>query len=342
MAAVPREFKVRWEIEVSATTPTLAAREAQRIRRDPSSMAGVFDVRPYPDNVDPIVEFEGGRYVEVPEEEKGGCTGCHRTAGYFGCIRAARCNSTRTILQRAPGEWEQIDLDQMASEVVYEQGLELGTCGQAPTPDNTQVIDGVTYKSQPEALALSCSGCVAYRDCNGAGLPSERDEVLCDKLSGIEDNSCFERKITWARVESPTPTPEPDKWAGIPDIDEDGCSRIATEVTLDGVTYEAAASELCDGCAGYSNTGLCSPLMNLARCYGGSRKDGVGIIWVKKPDSNPDNVCFVDGTRFKAEESLEGTACNGCAGEGDGICLELGPCSPSTRDDGRRIVWVRA
>lgn len=39
-----KEYKVRWEIEVSADSPREAAEEAYRIHRDSDSIAGVFYV----------------------------------------------------------------------------------------------------------------------------------------------------------------------------------------------------------------------------------------------------------------------------------------------------------
>jgi hypothetical protein len=39
-----REYRVRWEIDILATSPREAAIEAQKIQRDPKSIATVFDV----------------------------------------------------------------------------------------------------------------------------------------------------------------------------------------------------------------------------------------------------------------------------------------------------------
>ena len=38
------EYHIVWEIDVDATNPVNAAREAQRIQRDPTSIATVFQV----------------------------------------------------------------------------------------------------------------------------------------------------------------------------------------------------------------------------------------------------------------------------------------------------------
>jgi hypothetical protein len=39
-----KSYVVTWEIELDAESPLEAAREAQRIQRDPKSIASVFDV----------------------------------------------------------------------------------------------------------------------------------------------------------------------------------------------------------------------------------------------------------------------------------------------------------
>ena len=41
-----REYRVRWEIDVTATSPEAAAREAQLAMRRPGTTANVFKVRP--------------------------------------------------------------------------------------------------------------------------------------------------------------------------------------------------------------------------------------------------------------------------------------------------------
>lgn len=38
------EYRVHWEIDVEAESPTAAARQALTIQRDPNSTANVFDV----------------------------------------------------------------------------------------------------------------------------------------------------------------------------------------------------------------------------------------------------------------------------------------------------------
>jgi hypothetical protein len=38
------DYRVLWEIDISAETPEAAARKALRIQRDPHSIATVFDV----------------------------------------------------------------------------------------------------------------------------------------------------------------------------------------------------------------------------------------------------------------------------------------------------------
>ena len=52
-------YKITWEIEVEATGPEDAAREAQRIQRDPSSTANVFGV------VDPSLDPEGVWVIDL-------------------------------------------------------------------------------------------------------------------------------------------------------------------------------------------------------------------------------------------------------------------------------------
>ena len=39
------KYRVTWEIDLDATSPRAAAREALRIQRDPESIATVFSVR---------------------------------------------------------------------------------------------------------------------------------------------------------------------------------------------------------------------------------------------------------------------------------------------------------
>ena len=40
-----KSYRVTWEIDLDATSPRAAAREALRIQRDPESIATVFSVR---------------------------------------------------------------------------------------------------------------------------------------------------------------------------------------------------------------------------------------------------------------------------------------------------------
>ena len=48
-----REFRVRWEIDLTADSPEAAARQALEIQRDPGSFATIFEVKwRDPDNVD--------------------------------------------------------------------------------------------------------------------------------------------------------------------------------------------------------------------------------------------------------------------------------------------------
>lgn len=58
-----KSYRVYWEIDIDATSPEAAAREALAIQRDPASTATVFDV---------YTEARGDHYHIDLEDEKEG------------------------------------------------------------------------------------------------------------------------------------------------------------------------------------------------------------------------------------------------------------------------------
>ena len=66
-----KTYRVIWSIDIEAGSPREAAREAQRIQRDPNSTANVFDV--IPSDEDSVVidldEPEGEGQAEIATSE---------------------------------------------------------------------------------------------------------------------------------------------------------------------------------------------------------------------------------------------------------------------------------
>jgi hypothetical protein len=94
------EYTVKWEIQVEATSPEAAARQALEIQRDENSTATVFEVHQRLTVIDlnNYVKFQGLDYREVPEEVVGSCDGCDVNAAR--CPRATHCQREAVILKR--------------------------------------------------------------------------------------------------------------------------------------------------------------------------------------------------------------------------------------------------
>lgn len=166
-------FHVRWEIELVASDPTDAARQALAIHRDPESIATFFEVRRRR-----LDGTKGKRHLI--------------DLTYGPATFRTPDNVCASDPEAAPG-FRGIDL----TGAPYGRNFRLTdaearTLREGPyaprTAVVTQIIDGVRYVQVPETLKHSCKGCAAYGN------------ALCGKLTP-DESSCYEQCVIWVEVQ---------------------------------------------------------------------------------------------------------------------------------------------
>lgn len=265
-------FRVRWEIDLAASTPADAARQALAIHRDPGSLATFFDVR--------RIRLDG-------------------TKGKRHVIDTL----DQWVATNAPdneGDYAAAELRAVAAAIVDDTSSDTPTDSVNPAVNPlTRVVDGVTYKKVPEVKSLSCTGCVA-----------QKDYPLClvlDSSEGVYEGGCFHDNVIWAVSESKPETPPPPKRGTVRDPSTRPLKPTADDdfFVVDEVVYERVKEadwSSCKGCVAYDNGSylpLCGRLSGTCSIR--------HTIWKLAGDS----AALYDGKLYKAVEHVGCSGCVG-------------------------------
>lgn len=209
-----REFRVRWEIDLTADSPEAAARQALEIQRDPNALATIFEVKwRDPDNVDAhgngsahgkrgrkvklLVDasligpehapmdpaectLDGRTYVAVEREDCKGCAADQPGRDAPICYQMGQCSTSH----RPDGRsviWV------LKSEPKPE-----------PQPDNEseRTVNGVRLKAVPRLDDfIECRGCYLFDD--PATAPA-----MCNSPSCIGRRRADGQDIVWVRQDA--------------------------------------------------------------------------------------------------------------------------------------------
>ena len=293
-------FHVRWEIDLVASDPTDAARQALAIHRDPESISTFFEVRRR------RLDGTKGKWHLI-DLTYGPAT--FRTPDN---VCASPCASDPEAAFDAEAE---------AYSDAAAADAEARTLREGPyaprTAVVTQIIDGVRYEQVPETLEYSCKGCAAYGN------------ALCGKLAP-DESSCYEQHVIWVVSES-KPEPEPAPEPAPPPSPTERPRREDDFHVVDGVVYERTAEEVgesCEGCVAYGAP-LCDTLSGT--CF------ARGTIW-KLAGENA-TVVDGKLYKAVENDDCTGCAFND-AYKRTGCPPPHTLCSRDLRDDQHSVIWV--